>query len=463
MMKQRFTLLLAAALLALLARSAGAGLLAHYPCETVSAGTTPQVGGVWSNALVSSMSVVSDPRRGSVLQMNATSGYLNLGTYNPLTNSGEFTAMLWVKTTEHPSQEWQPLIMKRGTAFATANYFQFNVWDTTQSGAGKLRVEDANQGVDSRPGIAVFGPWVHYALTAKIADPVNFPNRITVQLFRDGMPMSGAGVLDLDPAGAGQPILIGNTFTDKTHAIVGTRFDDIRFYDQVLTPDQIRAAAGIPPFTIGYFDNPWKSLSITNAVNNGYVSLAQGNFNLVHGVGYDQGVGGTYLNIALTNGLWGMVDWNIMNYQAWMDPTPTTPLTSADMASIDQTATNLVNANSSHPAFLGFRLRDEPSADEFAGIAYAHQKLVQLAPNSLPWVNLFPNYSYGLYGTNPVINTHKEYMDRYVTNAHPRVLCYDDYTAVNNTNYPPENYDLYWHYSNLKRFRYYAQSNNIPF
>ncbi|HEY9174773.1 MAG TPA: fibronectin type III domain-containing protein, partial [Verrucomicrobiae bacterium] len=88
---------------------------------------------------------------------------------------------------------------------------------------------------------------------------------------------------------------------------------------------------------------------------------------------------------------------------------------------------------------------------------------VQLAPNSLPWVNLFPNYSYGAYGTNPVINTHKEYMDRYVTNAQPRVLCYDDYTACGNTNYPPTNYDLYWHYSNLKRFRYYAQSNNIPF
>jgi chitodextrinase len=464
MIQPRLALALAAMLFAVTGLPVTAGLLAHYPCESVSAGTTPQVGGAWSNATISSMSVVTDPRRGSVLQMNATSGYLNLGTYNPLTNSGEFTAMLWVKTTEHPTQEWQPLIMKRGTAFGTANFFQFEAWDISQSGAGKLKVEDANQSVDSRTGVAVFGPWVHYAFTAKIADPVNFPNRVTVQLFRDGMPISGgSGVLDLDAAGAGQPILIGNTFTDKTHAIVGTRFDDIRFYDQVLTPDQIRAAAGIPPFTIGYFDNPWKSLPITNAVNNGYVSLAQGHFNLVHGVGQDQGVGGTYLNIALTNGLKGMVDWNIMNYSAWMDPTPATPLTSADMLAIDQTATNLVNANSAHPAFLGFRLRDEPSADEFAGIAYAHQKLVQLAPNSLPWVNLFPNYSYGSYGTNPVINTHKEYMDRYVTNAQPRVLCYDDYTACANTNYPPTNYDLYWHYSNLKRFRYYAQSNNIPF
>lgn len=470
-MKQRSTLLVAAALLALLARSARAGLLAHYPCDSVTNGTTPQVGGAWSNAAVSSMSVVTDPRRGYVLQMNATSGYLNLGTYNPLTNSGEFTAMLWVKTTEHPTQEWQPLVMKRGTAFGTANYFQFEAWDTSQSGAGKLRVEDANQSVDSRPGVAVFGTWVHYAFTAKVLDPVNFPNRITVQLFRDGMPMSGGwGVLDLDPAGAGQPILIGNTFTDKTHAIAGARFDDIRFYDRVLTPDQIRAAAGIPPFTIGYFDNPWKSIPVTNAVNNGYVSLAQGYFNLVHGVGYDQGVGGTYLDIALTNGLKGMIEWNIMNFQDPIDPTPATPLTTSDMAAIDARATAILSTNSGHPAFLGVRLSDEPPARMFPAIAYAFQKLVQLDPNCLPWVNLLPNYSYGApgfegfgtnsYGTNIY---HREYMDRFVTNAHPRVLCYDDYTAVNNTNYPPENYDLYWHYSNLKRFRYYAQSNNIPF
>lgn len=471
MMQHRLFLSFAAALFAVMALPATAGLLAHYPCESVNAGTTPQLGGAWSNAAVSSMSVVTDPRRGNVLQVSAASGYLNLGTYDPLTNSGEFTAMLWVKTTEHPTQEWQPLIMKRGTAFGTANYFQFEAWDTFQSGAGKLRIEDANQSVDSRPGVAVFGPWVHYAFTAKIADPVSFPNRITVQLFRDGMPMSsGAGVLDLDPAGAGQPILIGNTFTDKTHAIVGARFDDIRFYDEVLTPDQIRDAAAIPPFTIGYYDNPWKSLPITNAVNNGYVSLAQGHFNLVHGVGQNQGVGGTYLNIALTNGLKGMVDWNIMNFQETVDPTPATPLSPSDMAAIDARAASVLSTNSGHPAFLGVRLGDEPPARMFPGIAYAFQKLVQLDPNCLPWVNLLPNYSYGApgfegFGTNSFGTNiyHREYMDRFVTNAHPRVLCYDDYTACGNTNYPPTIYDLYWHYSNLKRFRYYAQSNNIPF
>lgn len=464
-------LILTTALFAVMAVPAMAGLLAHYPCDSLSAGTTPQVGGVWGNASVSSMSAVPDPRRGTVLEMASSSGYLNLGTYNPLTNSDQFTAMLWVKTTEHPSLEWQPLIMKRGTAFATANYFQFDVWDTPQSGAGKLRIEDANQGVDSRPGVAMFGPWVHYAFTAKVLDPVNFPNRITVQLFRDGMPMSGgAGILDLDPAGAGQPIIIGNTFTDKTHAIVGARFDDIRFYDQALTAEEIRSIADIPPFTIGYYDNPWKSLPITNAVNNGYVSLAEGYFNLVHGVGYDQGIGGTYLDIALTNGLRGMVEWNIMNFQETIDPTPSTPLTASDMAAIDARATNLVSANSGHPAFLGFRLGDEPPAYMFPGIGYACQKLVQLDPNCLPWVNLLPNYSYGSgtfvgYGTNSFGTNmyHKEYMDRFMTNVYPRVLCYDDYTAANNTAYPPTHYDLYWHYSNLKRFRYYAQSNNIPF
>jgi chitodextrinase len=450
---------------------ASAGLLAHYPCDTVSSGSTRQAGGTWTDASVSSMTVVRDPQRGDVLQMNASSGFLDLGPHNPLTNSGEFTAMLWVKTAEHATMEWQPLIMKRGTAFASANYFHFGVWDTSQSGAGKLRIEDVNQSVESRPGVAVFGVWVHYAFTAKVLDPVSLPNRITVQVFRDGMPMSGGGgVLDLDPAGADQPIIIGNTFTDRTHAVVGAQFDDIRFYDQAFTAEQIRAAAGIPPFTIGYYDNPWRSLPITNAVNNGYVSLAEGHFNLVHGVGFDQGIGGTDLNRAWTNGLKGMLEWNIMNFQEPIDVTPSTPLTASDMAAIDARATSILSTNSGHPAFLGVRLGDEPPAYAFPGIGYACQKLVQLDPNCLPWVNLLPNYSYGSgsfvgYGTNAYGTNiyHKEYMDRFMTNVYPRVLSYDDYTACNNTNYPPTNYDLYWHYSNLKRFRYYAQSYNIPF
>jgi hypothetical protein len=195
------------------------------------------------------MVVTNDVVRGNVLEQTVTWAFLNLGTYNPLTNSGEFTAMLWVKTVETPSLDWQPLIMKRGSSFANT-FFQFDVWDTSASGAGRLRIEDDNQSVDSPLGIAVWTNWVHYAFSAKIMDSINCPNRITVQLFKNGRALTGGtSVLDLDPADAGQPIIVANTFTDKTHAVPGARYDDIRFYDQALTAEQIREIAGIPLLT----------------------------------------------------------------------------------------------------------------------------------------------------------------------------------------------------------------------
>ena len=91
-----------------------------------------------------------------------------------------------------------------------------------------------------------------------------------------------------------------STSAVKTHTTLVILATAARF----LLPTQTPKAE--VPFTIGYFDNPWDSLRITNQVYNGYESLAAGHFNLVHSVGYDQGIGGTYLDRALTNGLSGI-------------------------------------------------------------------------------------------------------------------------------------------------------------
>lgn len=246
----------AAAALAASTLSASANLLAYYPCDDVfSSGGwnyTSQVGGTWGNALVAQsggvpyMSVVNDPVRGNVLQMGATWAYLNLGAVNPLTPSGEFTASLWVNHNESGGAAFSPLIMKRGSAFS-ATFWQF----TTTDGTAALRIEDDNQSAQAANGTALYNTWVNYAFSGKIADPVNFPNRMSVELFVNGQSVK-TGVLDLDPNDANQPIIIGNTYTDKTHAQVGARYDDIRFYDVALTAEQIQGI--IPePSTIAMF------------------------------------------------------------------------------------------------------------------------------------------------------------------------------------------------------------------
>jgi hypothetical protein len=237
--------LFAAALVAFLPMSSGASLLAYYPCDDVFASGgwnyTSQVGGSWDNALIAQsggapyLSVLNDPERGSVLRMGATWAYIRIGTYNPLATTGEFTAMMWTKYNESGGAAFAPLIMKRGSAFS-ATHWQF----TTVDGTAQLKIEDDNQSVVAANNTAQYNIWVNYAFSGKILDPVNQPNRMTVELFVNGQSVK-TGFLDLDPADAGQFIHIGNTYSDKTHAQVGALFDDIRFYDQALSSDQILA------------------------------------------------------------------------------------------------------------------------------------------------------------------------------------------------------------------------------
>jgi len=45
------------------------------------------------------------------------------------------------------------------------------------------------------------------------------------------------------------------------------------------------------PFTIGYYDNPWDSIRSPTKSTTATSAWPPPLFNLVHGVGYDQGVG----------------------------------------------------------------------------------------------------------------------------------------------------------------------------
>jgi hypothetical protein len=208
------------------------------------------------------------------------------------------------------------------------------------------------------------------------------------------------------------------------------------------------------PFVISYYDNVYRSLPVSPV---GYSNLAAGGFNVVNGRAGnfrpdEQEVEPNISpSLAAEYGLWAMPNWD----------TNGSPVIPYDPTFINQRAQDLAFQYGSYTNVLGYRLRDEPPADEWPAIGLMAQKLREYDPDCVPWVNILPNYSYERYGTG--ITSHKQYLDSYMSIVVPKVLCYDDYVAANNTTYPPNNYDLYWQYSNMKRFRQYGVTYGLPY
>jgi len=282
---------LAATFVAAIPLRADYDLLARYPCTNVFFdGTwnyTSEVGGsaAWGdariaqNANVPYMTVTNDPLRGDVLEMGANWAYMQIGqftfdyTYDPLSySSNAFTMMLWYQAPEASPADFGPLIFKRGASFANNNYWQFDVWNySTGPGNGRLRLEDANQSVDSVGGTAVFSNWVHYAVSVAVDPSVGFPPtadfRVWVKLFRNGheLPLINTTYLDLNWVNYVQPIFVGNAYSSVQRALPGARFSDIRFYNGALTAEQIRDAAGIIVLSIavtnGMTTVSWESVT----------------------------------------------------------------------------------------------------------------------------------------------------------------------------------------------------------
>jgi len=93
----------------------------------------------------------------------------------------------------------------------------------------------------------------------------------------------------------------------------------------------------------------------------------------------------------------------------------------------DQTANDLdtaVDAWKDHPAFYGFYLRDEPSASDFPALARVNRRILERAPHSVPYINLYPTYANAQQlGTE----TYEEHVERFMAEVRPRVLSYDHY------------------------------------
>jgi hypothetical protein len=122
----------------------------------------------------------------------------------------------------------------------------------------------------------------------------------------------------------------------------------------------------------------------------------------------------------------------------------------------DHTASDLdaaVDAWKDHPAFYGFYLRDEPNASDFPALARVNRRILERAPESVPYINLFPTYANSeQLGTE----TYEEHVQRFMSEVRPRVLSYDHYALRRDGERPD-------YFRNMEVIRDAGLQHNTPF
>ncbi len=107
-----------------------------------------------------------------------------------------------------------------------------------------------------------------------------------------------------------------------------------------------------------------------------------------------------------------------------------------------------------HPAVFGYYLKDEPCADQFAGLAVVADEVRRLAPGKWPYINLLPDYA---NARQLGAATYEEHLAQFVATCRPPILSYDNYSLM-------ERQDVrtpYW--TNLESMRNASTRHNIPF
>jgi hypothetical protein len=113
----------------------------------------------------------------------------------------------------------------------------------------------------------------------------------------------------------------------------------------------------------------------------------------------------------------------------------------------------LLNLYAEYPALAGLNLYDEPSRDLFGIVGYAREVLQGLAPNELPYMNVWPSYaSNSALGTS----TYEEYLRLYLSEVAPPLLCFDHYPLPEGTGITS---DYFYNWAVIRR---YALKAGIP-
>jgi hypothetical protein len=111
---------------------------------------------------------------------------------------------------------------------------------------------------------------------------------------------------------------------------------------------------------------------------------------------------------------------------------------------------NVVSKTNHHPAVFGYYLKDEPSADEFAGLAIAAQVVKELHPGAWPFIDLLPNGAFG-NGQYP------GYVEQFVKTCAPPILSYDHYALMEDGSLGGD------YFENLQQMRAASLAAKVPF
>jgi hypothetical protein len=107
----------------------------------------------------------------------------------------------------------------------------------------------------------------------------------------------------------------------------------------------------------------------------------------------------------------------------------------------------------SHPAVLGFYLRDEPSVALMPTLGRVAALLRSALPGTWPYLNLFPTYA---NSEQLGVGSYEEYVRQFIETVHPPFVSYDNYSLVNG-----EMLDRF--YANLEVIRRASLAAGIPF
>lgn len=184
--------------------------------------------------------------------------FIDFGTADPFSWTGSFTYMLWVYNpfpAAGPVQNLQTMVLSKQLANQD-HYFRFIIRDnnTIQIGAyygptGSGTFQDRNTLSITNVAPDPREKWTHFAFTGSLSG-----NTATWGVYVNGQPLGFVGGLNtatLDSSRAGIRMRLGATAGNQPQGYPNFIHDDIRFYDGVLTAEEIRAivAAAIPPLT----------------------------------------------------------------------------------------------------------------------------------------------------------------------------------------------------------------------
>jgi hypothetical protein len=107
-----------------------------------------------------------------------------------------------------------------------------------------------------------------------------------------------------------------------------------------------------------------------------------------------------------------------------------------------------------NPAVIGYILGSEFGASKFAGLGAANDLFQTNYPSKIPLMNLFPKMA---APAALEAKDYQEYLDKFVSTVHPSLLCYDQYSLMEDgtTN------NTYW--DSLEAIRAEALKYKIPF